>query len=164
MLDFWLCLPQISVVPGKDGATTPSGVLVQVHYILAANNQLLLDCRTRFNFYDTQTYMFIFCFVRWVQNQKQVAESEGGWIKTGKAATNDLATGSTGEASVAEEDSSPFQPPNKLFNYPMWLLSLPWYGVFSITVPDCTKVCHLSEAGCCRLCLSWVAIWQLLTK
>jgi hypothetical protein len=32
--------------------------------------------------------------------------------------------------------------PDSTAEYPMWVLSLPWYAVYAVTVPDCGK-----EAG-----------------
>ena len=49
-----------------------------------------------------------------------------------------------------EDDANPFRPPEKIRDYPLWLLSLPWYCVFTITIPDCSKVCaslqHVTRA------------------
>lgn len=36
-----------------------------------------------------------------------------------------------------EDDESPFSPPEEMKDYPLWLLSLPWYAAFSLTVPPC---------------------------
>ena len=38
-----------------------------------------------------------------------------------------------------EEDPSPFALPDTAAEYPLWLLCLPWYATFTVTVPDCGK-------------------------
>jgi len=38
-----------------------------------------------------------------------------------------------------EDELRPFSPPARLREYPLWLLSLPWYAMFSLTIPDCSK-------------------------
>ena len=40
------------------------------------------------------------------------------------------------EAEGDDDDGgSPFAPPDEAKDYPLWLLSLPWYAVFTITIP-----------------------------
>lgn len=45
--------------------------------------------------------------------------------------------GESEAADTGEEDSDPFSLPDKGTDYPLWLLSLPWYFAFTYTVPDC---------------------------
>jgi len=34
---------------------------------------------------------------------------------------------------------SPFEAPERAIDYPYWILSLPWYAAFTISIPDCRK-------------------------
>ena len=52
---------------------------------------------------------------------------------------NDKADDDKEEAEEEEENESPFSPPGTLMEYPLWLIYLPWYALFTATVPDCTK-------------------------
>lgn len=38
-----------------------------------------------------------------------------------------------------EDDVSPFAPPGEAKDYPLWLLSLPWYAAFTLTIPPCAN-------------------------
>lgn len=44
-----------------------------------------------------------------------------------------------GEDKEEEEDSSPFRAPDSLKDYPLWVLSLPWYAAFTLTIPPCAE-------------------------
>ena len=48
--------------------------------------------------------------------------------------------GEAEEEEEEEEDNNPFKPPESMKDYPLWLLSLPWYAAFTISIPDCSKV------------------------
>lgn len=82
----------------------------------------------------------------WGQNQ--TGDSEGGWIKTGKSTNDESTIGQVGDSSDAEGASHFFKLPENGYEYPMWLLSVPWYAAFSLTVPDCTKVDHFHGMIC----------------
>lgn len=47
--------------------------------------------------------------------------------------------GDGGDEEEQNKERSPFTPPQRYKDYPLWLLSVPWYFLFSITVPDCSK-------------------------
>mmetsp|Transcript_44117 Transcript_44117/g.70817 ORF Transcript_44117/g.70817 Transcript_44117/m.70817 type:complete len:644 (-) Transcript_44117:780-2711(-) len=44
------------------------------------------------------------------------------------------------DADEDDEGGSPFAVPDKCKDYPMWILSLPWYAVFTFTIPPCASV------------------------
>jgi len=52
------------------------------------------------------------------------------------------AEGEEGEGGEEEEeDTNPFKPPecSRPQDWPLWFLSLPWYVVLTLTIPDCSK-------------------------
>lgn len=75
--------------------------------------------------------------------QSQNPDMEGGWIKTAQpsAGGSDQKPDDDTESGLDEDaDSNPFAFPKIISEYPMWILSVPWYLLFIITVPNCTKV------------------------
>jgi len=56
-----------------------------------------------------------------------------------KGNNNKVAPGDGAEGGDDEDDKSPFTPPEKLYEWPMYLLSLPWYAMFTYTIPPCAE-------------------------
>lgn len=68
---------------------------------------------------------------------------EGGWIKTAQPSTGEPGQNTDSSKTAGEEENEKvnhFALPKTIGEYPMWLLSLPWYVLFILTVPDCSKV------------------------
>jgi len=76
------------------------------------------------------------------KGSKVAAESEeNGKAENGDAGENGAEGGTFEgeEKKEEEEDKNPFALPESALEYPMWILSLPWYAAFWLTIPDCSK-------------------------
>jgi hypothetical protein len=68
------------------------------------------------------------------------------------AAAAALEEGTQAAAAAAEEEGgddeggSPFALPDAVKDYPMWLASLPWYLVFTFTIPPCGGALHVESS------------------
>ncbi|GMH41821.1 hypothetical protein BSKO_09731 [Bryopsis sp. KO-2023] len=69
------------------------------------------------------------------------SDMEGGWIQTAdhNSSSNEVEVAKGKEEENEEEDLNHFKFPASAAEYPLWLLSLPWYAAFTVTVPNCKK-------------------------
>lgn len=79
------------------------------------------------------------------EDEEVGSKEEGGALNGDSKDSDAIGAAGSGEGGEGEgdddeeESANPFKPPDSARDYPLWLLSLPWYAVFTITIPDCTK-------------------------
>ena len=69
-------------------------------------------------------------------------EGGRGDVEAGNLPRQTMGTGAAGsEAEGGDDDDdegSLFLPPKAVADWPVWLLSLPWYAMLTVTIPDCS--------------------------